>query len=156
MKFTSAGPDPRNSARSTDAVPTGAMIKVIARKIKIQRCWGQACKLEQRDYLWQNLSMCVNARGTSAYTYLQKYRVLEEETMIRLISAAGLTLAISASAHALTFVPVHQPKSLVTQVRHACGAGMHMVNGVCRTTVMRRQARRCMVWGAGQVCRKWG
>jgi hypothetical protein len=33
---------------------------------------------------------------------------------------------------------------------------MHMVNGVCRTTVMRRQARRCLVWGAGHVCRKWG
>jgi len=35
--------------------------------------------------------------------------------------------------------PLHQPNGLIRQVRHACGAGMHMVNGVCRTTVMRRQ-----------------
>jgi hypothetical protein len=38
----------------------------------------------------------------------------------------------------------------------ACGAGMHMVNGVCRTTVIRRQTRRCVLFGVGGVCRRWG
>jgi hypothetical protein len=33
---------------------------------------------------------------------------------------------------------------------------MHMVNGVCVTPPARRQARRCLVWRAGHVCRKWG
>jgi hypothetical protein len=75
--------------------------------------------------------------------------------MIRLI-AIVFALAFTASAQAMPVAPLHQPGNMATQVRHACGAGMHMVNGVCRTTVMRRQARRCLVWGAGHVCRKWG
>ena len=76
--------------------------------------------------------------------------------MVRSIAVAAFTLAIATSAHALTPVPLHQSDGLIAQVRHACGAGMHMVNGVCTTTVARRQARRCLVWGAGHVCRKWG
>jgi hypothetical protein len=74
--------------------------------------------------------------------------------MIRLIAIA---FALAGSVQAATPVaPLHQPDRLITQVRHACGAGMHMVNGHCVTTVARRQARRCLVWGAGHVCRKWG
>jgi 3-oxoacyl-(acyl-carrier-protein) synthase len=76
--------------------------------------------------------------------------------MIRLIAVAAFTLAIATSAHAMTLAPLHQSDGMITQVRHACGAGMHMVNGHCVTTVARRQARRCLVWGAGHVCRKWG
>jgi hypothetical protein len=77
--------------------------------------------------------------------------------MNRLIVAAVFSLVSVTSAHAITLTPTHQlDHGMTTQVRHACGAGMHMVNGVCRTTVMRRQARRCLVWGAGHVCRKWG
>jgi hypothetical protein len=75
--------------------------------------------------------------------------------MIRLV-ATGFALTVATSALALAPTPLHQPASAITQVRHACGPGMHMVNGYCRTTVMRRQARRCLVWGAGHVCRKWG
>lgn len=75
--------------------------------------------------------------------------------MIRLV-ASGFALTVATSALALSPTPLHQPTSTFTQVRHACGPGMHMVNGYCRTTVMRRQARRCLVWGAGHVCRKWG
>jgi hypothetical protein len=75
--------------------------------------------------------------------------------MIRLIAVA-FALTLAASAQAMSPAPLHQPDAMITQVRHACGAGMHMVNGVCTTTVMRRQARRCLVWGAGHVCRKWG
>jgi len=75
--------------------------------------------------------------------------------MIRLV-AIVFALAAVTSAQAMSLTPLHQQNGMITQVRHACGAGMHMVNGVCRTTVMRRQARRCLVWGAGHVCRKWG
>jgi hypothetical protein len=77
--------------------------------------------------------------------------------MIRVIAAAAFALAIATSAHAITLAPLHQPHGMITQVRHACGAGMHWVNGVgCVTTPLRRQTRRCLVWGAGHVCRKWG
>jgi len=76
--------------------------------------------------------------------------------MVRSLAVVAFTLAIATSAHAITLTPLHQSDGMITQVRHACGAGMHMVNGVCTTTVARRQARRCLVWGAGHVCRKWG
>ena len=65
--------------------------------------------------------------------------------MIKLVAVAAFALAIATSAHAMSPAPLHQSDGMVTQVRHACGAGMHMVNGVCRTTVMRRQARRYLV-----------
>jgi hypothetical protein len=75
------------------------------------------------------------------------------KAMIRFV-AVVFALAVATSAQAaMPVAPLHQPDNMITQVRHACGAGMHMVNGVCRTTVMRRQARRCLVWGAGHVCR---
>jgi hypothetical protein len=45
--------------------------------------------------------------------------------------------------------PFQQQDGMTTQVRHACGAGMHMVNGVCVTTAARRQVRRCAVWMQG-------
>ena len=54
--------------------------------------------------------------------------------MIRLI-AIVFALALTASAQAMPVAPLHQPDNMAMQVRHACGAGMHMVNGVCRTTV---------------------
>jgi hypothetical protein len=75
--------------------------------------------------------------------------------MIRLIAVA-FALTLAASAQAMPVAPLHQSDGMITQVRQECGAGMHMVNGVCTTTVARRQARRCLVWGAGHVCRKWG
>ena len=76
--------------------------------------------------------------------------------MIRLIAVA-LALALATSAQAMSPVTLHQPDGMITQVRQACGAGMHWREGVgCVTTPLRRQARRCLVWGAGHVCRKWG
>jgi hypothetical protein len=75
--------------------------------------------------------------------------------MVRLIAFTA-ALIVATSAYAVTLAPLHQSDGMVTQVRHYCGAGMHMVNGVCVTTMARRQARRCLVWGAGHVCRKWG
>jgi len=62
---------------------------------------------------------------------------------IRLIAVAAFTLAIATSAQAMTLVPLHQPDGMVTQVREACGAGMHMVNGTCVRTHARRAASRC-------------
>ena len=75
--------------------------------------------------------------------------------MIRL-TAVAFALALATSVQAMPVTPLHQPDGMITQVREACGAGMHMVNGRCVTTMARRQARRCLVWGAGHVCRKWG
>ena len=76
--------------------------------------------------------------------------------MIRLVAIAAFALAVATSAQAMSPVALHYADGIITQVREACGAGMHMVNGVCVTTPARRQARRCLVWGAGHVCRKWG
>ena len=76
--------------------------------------------------------------------------------MVRLIAVAAIAFAAATSAQALSPVPLHQSDSMITQVRHACGAGMHYVNGRCVTTAARRNVRRCVVWGAGHVCRKWG
>ena len=75
--------------------------------------------------------------------------------MIRLIAFAAFALAVATSAQAMSPVPLYQPDSMTTQVRQNCGAGMHYVNGHCVTTAARRNVRRCAVWGAGHVCRKW-
>jgi len=73
--------------------------------------------------------------------------------MIRLIAATAFALAVATSAHAMTVPPLHKSDGTITQVRHACGAGMHMVNGHCV------KARRCLAWGAGhgpwRQCRRW-
>jgi hypothetical protein len=81
-----------------------------------------------------------------------------EEIMIRVIAAAAFAFALTTSAYAITPTRLHQPNGVITQVREACGVGMHWRNdlGRCVTTPARRQARRCLVWGAGHVCRKWG
>ena len=78
--------------------------------------------------------------------------------MIRVIAAGAFAVAIATSAHAITLAPLHEPNDIITQVRHACGVGMHWRSdlGRCVTTPARRQGRRCLVWGAGHVCRKWG
>jgi len=47
--------------------------------------------------------------------------------MVRFMAVAAFALAVATSALALTPVPLHQPDGMTTQVRHACGAGMHMV-----------------------------
>jgi membrane-bound ClpP family serine protease len=64
--------------------------------------------------------------------------------MIRLIAVA-FALAFATSAQATLLAPLHQPEGMVTQVREACGAGMHMVNGTCVRTAARRNAARCAV-----------
>ena len=64
--------------------------------------------------------------------------------MIRLISVV-FALALATSAQVMSFAPLHQQDGMLTQVREACGAGMHMVNGVCVRTAARRNAARCAV-----------
>ena len=61
--------------------------------------------------------------------------------MIRLI-AVVFVLAAATSAQATSLAPLHQPDSMITQARQACGAGMHMINGRCITTSARRHVRR--------------
>jgi hypothetical protein len=63
--------------------------------------------------------------------------------VLRLIAVA-FALALASSAQALPpVVSLQQPYKLVTPVRQACGAGMHVVNGVCVRTPARRSASRC-------------
>ncbi len=64
--------------------------------------------------------------------------------MIRLIALLfALTFAVSAQAAPLA--PLHQTNGTIVQVREACGAGYHMVNGTCVRTAARRNAARCAV-----------
>ena len=64
--------------------------------------------------------------------------------MMRLIAIA-FALAVATSAQAALLAPLHQPDGMITQVREACGTGMHMVNGKCIRTATRRNAARCAV-----------
>ena len=64
--------------------------------------------------------------------------------MIRFIVVI-FALAVATSAQATPLAPLHQPDSIITQVREACGAGMHLVNGQCIRTSARRNAARCAV-----------
>ena len=76
--------------------------------------------------------------------------------MVRLI-ALTFAIALATSAQAMSLNPLDQHNSVIIQVREACGAGMHYVEGVgCTTTVLRRQTRRCLLFDAGHVCKKWG
>ena len=70
-------------------------------------------------------------------------------TTLRLIAFAALALAVTTSAEAMSPAPLHQPDGMITQVRHACGAGMKWNNalGRCATTSARRHVRRGVVTG---------
>jgi hypothetical protein len=78
--------------------------------------------------------------------------------MIRLIAIA-FGLVVATSSYAMSPAPLYMTDAMTTQVAAGCGAGRTRVNGVCvaRTTKrqVRRQARRCAVWGAGNVCARW-
>jgi hypothetical protein len=66
--------------------------------------------------------------------------------MIRLIVIV-FALAAATSAQAMSLAPLHQSDNMNTQIRQACGAGMHMINGRCVTTSARRHVRRNVVRG---------
>ena len=63
--------------------------------------------------------------------------------MFRLVAFA-FALAVSTSAQAMSLAPLDQPDGMITQVRHACGAGMRWNEalGRCATTSARRHVRR--------------
>jgi hypothetical protein len=75
--------------------------------------------------------------------------------MIRLVAAAAFALAVATSAQAMSPAPLYQPDGMITQVAFGCGPGRTLVNGVCMARTTKRQIRRCAVWGAGHVCRRW-
>jgi hypothetical protein len=75
--------------------------------------------------------------------------------MIRLIVSTAFAIAFTISAQAMPVAPVHEQDSMITQVALACGAGRTRVNGVCVARTTKRQVRRCAVWGAGRVCKRW-
>jgi hypothetical protein len=58
--------------------------------------------------------------------------------------AIAFALALATSAQATPLAPLHKD-GMITQVREACGAGYHMVNGTCIRTAARRNAARCAV-----------
>ena len=64
--------------------------------------------------------------------------------MIRLI-AVVFALAVATSAQAMSPAQLPESDNMITQVRQACGAGMHMVNGKCVTTSARRHVRRNVI-----------
>lgn len=75
--------------------------------------------------------------------------------MIKFIGIAAITLALGASAHAAPKVPLQQLDGMATQVAYGCGLGRTRVRGVCVSRRNIRGVRRCVVWGAGHVCRRW-
>ena len=79
--------------------------------------------------------------------------------MIKVIAVAAFALAVTNSAQAISPAPLHHPDAMITQVAFGCGPFRTRVAGVCvaRTTKrqVRRQVRRCAVWGAGGVCARW-
>ena len=68
--------------------------------------------------------------------------------MIRLMAFAAFALALATSAQAMSPVPLHQSDSMITKVRHECGAGYHMVNGSCHRTAAAPERRQVCSWNA--------
>lgn len=75
--------------------------------------------------------------------------------MIKLIAGAAFVLAVATSAQAMSRAPLHRPDGITTQVAYGCGAGRTRVGGVCIARTTKRQIRRCVAWGVGNVCRRW-
>jgi len=79
--------------------------------------------------------------------------------MMKLIAVAAFALAIATSAQAMSPAPLPQSDGMTTQVAFGCGPFRTRVAGVCVARVtkrhIRRQVRRCAMWGAGHVCRRW-
>ena len=66
--------------------------------------------------------------------------------MVRLIAIA-FALALATSAQATPLAPLHKD-GMITQVREACGAGYHMVNGTCIRTAAPPERRQVCGWNA--------
>jgi hypothetical protein len=75
--------------------------------------------------------------------------------MTKLFAIAAIAFAVATSAQAFSPAPLRQPDDMTTQVAFFCGPGRTLVGGVCMSRVAKRQIRRCAVWGAGHVCRRY-
>ena len=79
--------------------------------------------------------------------------------MIRIFLVGVCAVVIGTSAQAMSPAPLLQTDTMTTQVALGCGIGRTRVAGVCVSRVakrqIRRQARRCAMWGAGGTCRRW-
>ena len=92
--------------------------------------------------------------------------------MIRLIAMAAFALVVATSAEAMSPPPLHQSDDMRTEARYygyrggvARGYGYRHHGYGYRGYgyrgyrpgygVVRRQVRRCALWGAGHVCRRW-
>ena len=95
--------------------------------------------------------------------------------MIRLIAIAAFALTLATSAQAMSPPPLHKSDGISTEARYrgvARGYGGYRHYGYGGYSrygyrgygyrgyrpgygVVRRQVRRCALWGAGHVCRKW-
>ena len=103
--------------------------------------------------------------------------------MIRLIAIAAFALTLATSAQAMSPPPLHKSDGISTEARYrgvarGYGGYRHYGYGGYRRYgyggysrygyrgygyrgyrpgygVVRRQVRRCALWGAGHVCRKW-
>jgi hypothetical protein len=75
--------------------------------------------------------------------------------MLKLIAIAAFALTFATSAHAMSPAPLNQPDGMTTRIAYGCGPFRTRVAGVCVARTTKRQVRRCAVWGAGNVCRRW-
>ena len=75
--------------------------------------------------------------------------------MFKWISLLAFALTVATPAQSMAPAPLPQPDSIASQVAYACGLGRTRVGGVCVARTTKRQIRRCAVWGAGHVCRRW-
>ena len=78
--------------------------------------------------------------------------------MNRLIAVAVFSLAaVATSAQSMPLAPLHQPDGVLIQVRQACGAGMHYVQGAGCVRTPAPQRRQVCGWNAygGRPLRWW-
>jgi hypothetical protein len=79
--------------------------------------------------------------------------------MIRFVAVAAVALCLGTSAQAMPLAAALPVEGLATPTAFFCGPGRTRVGGVCVARTTKRQARRavrrCAVWGAGNVCRRW-
>jgi hypothetical protein len=73
----------------------------------------------------------------------------------KFIALAMFTLGLATSAQAMPVASLPPVDEIVSQAALGCGPGRTRVGGVCIARTTKRQARRCAVWGAGNVCRRW-
>jgi len=76
--------------------------------------------------------------------------------MIRLLVSVALALAVATSAEAMSLAPLHEPDSMITEVRKAgqCDdPNQVLVNGVCEDYARHvyRAEHKCIAWNEG-VC----